>query len=117
MTNSPLRGGDKITKSNGASMTLGICGTCNGQRAFLTCGYGNDFYPTLYVRGLYKNTMQNSSGTTAIAPGDSGGPVFVKSGSNYLLHGIVSATTSGTNYMYSTPVYYAIDVGFHVQGT
>ena len=73
-----------------------------------------------YVRGLYESEMQNASGTDAILPGDSGGPVYIKSGSNYLLHGIVTASdylqsSHPVSTMYSTPIPYAIDVGFQVK--
>ena len=60
------------------------------------------------------------NGTDAIAPGDSGGPVYVKSGSNYLLHGIVAvrgepAENEVASLMYSSPIYFAQDVGFTVK--
>ena len=73
-----------------------------------------------YVRGLYESSMYNSSGTDAILPGDSGGPVYIKSGSDYLLHGIVTAAdylqaSHPVSTMYSTPIPYAIDAGFQVK--
>jgi len=68
---------------------------------------------TLYVvGGLYSMSMQNDSGTAAISPGDSGGPVWRKSGSSNLIHGIVTAKIEGTNIMFSTPIYYAQNKGF-----
>ncbi len=66
-----------------------------------------------YVRGLYKSSLQKSDGTSPISGGDSGGPVFLYNGTGYVLHGIVSAQ-EGT-YMYSTPIYYAVDAGFTVK--
>ena len=78
--------------------------------------YSSIYY---YVDGLYKSTMTNSNGTNAIDAGDSGGPVYIQSGSSYLLHGIVTAYTkpaSGVNkIMYSTPIYYAQNAGFTVK--
>lgn len=66
-----------------------------------------------YVRGLYKSSMQKADGSTPVDGGDSGGPVYIYNGSDYLLHGIVSARLNST--MYSTPIYYAIDAGFSVK--
>ena len=64
--------------------------------------------------------MQKADGTDAVAQGDSGGPVYIKSGSNYLLHGIVtslheSPTGQATSLMYSTPIGYPINAGFTVK--
>lgn len=77
-------------------------------------------YGNYYVCGLYQSSMRNDSGTHAIDEGDSGGPVFVKSGSNYLLHGIVTARKNPkdgevASVMYSTPIYFAVDAGFTVK--
>lgn len=73
-----------------------------------------------YVRGLYESSMYNASGTDAILEGDSGGPVYVKNGSNYLLHGIVTAKDNNigglvTSVMYSSPIAYAEAEGFKVK--
>ena len=77
-------------------------------------------YVYYYVRGLYESSMYNSSGTDAILEGDSGGPVYIKNGSNYLLHGIVTAKDNNvaglvTSVMYSSPIAYAEAVGFEVK--
>ena len=71
------------------------------------------------IDGLYQSTMRNNSSTKfAVDNGDSGGPVYIKSGNSYLLHGIVTggkAAVVGTGIMYSTPIYYAQDAGFTVK--
>lgn len=71
-----------------------------------------------YVRGLYQSSVQNDSGTNAVDGGDSGGPVYIKSGSSYLLHGTVSAYrnefSKANSVMYSSPVFFATDVGFTI---
>lgn len=67
------------------------------------------------IRGLYQATMSNSSGTAAVAPGDSGGAVYVKDGSNYKIQGIVSGFDSSAtikSVVYSSPMTYAQDIGF-----
>lgn len=68
------------------------------------------------VRGLYQSSMQNSSGTSAIDHGDSGGAVYMLDGNSYKIHGTVSGgiiSLTGVNtVMYSSPIYYAQDVGF-----
>lgn len=68
------------------------------------------------VRGLYQSSMQNSSGTNAIDYGDSGGAVYMLDGNSYKIHGSVSGmyvSSTGVNtVMYSSPIYYAQDVGF-----
>lgn len=59
--------------------------------------------------------MKNKNGTHAINRGDSGGCVYIKSGSSYKIQGSVSSfDTSNTIYsiMYSSPIYYAMDAGF-----
>lgn len=38
-----LWGGDSLkNEDTGSTMTVGICGTYNGEKAILTCGHGND---------------------------------------------------------------------------
>ena len=206
-----LYGGYKITKSNNAGSSIGICGTYNGSNAIITCGHGystsdavfrsgtnigsvsyqranqnaniwqtyvtaslgdfsivtlnssasitNRVYssggtipitgtyssvpvntvvykygyatgysygsvvatsmsfsygspPGYYIDGLYKTLLNYGS----IGAGDSGGPVWRVSGSSNLIHGIVDAhsvnTSTGNTYMYSTPIYYAVNIGF-----
>ena len=59
--------------------------------------------------------MKNKSGTHAVNKGDSGGCVYIKSGSTYKIQGSVScfnSTSSVYSTMYSSPIYYAMDVGF-----
>ncbi len=62
---------------------------------------------TCYVAGLYRSSM------SALDHGDSGGPVYIKSGSSYLLHGIVTAKIN--SYLYSTPIFFPVDQGFSVK--
>lgn len=86
----------------------------------LTVTYSDGLFTTYTVSGLYQSSMSNSSGTDAIAGGDSGGPVYMKDGTAYKLHGIVTARQepmSGypASIMYSTPIYYAVDAGFTVK--
>ena len=60
-------------------------------------------------------SMKNKSGTHAVNKGDSGGCVYIKSGSTYKIQGSVScfnSTSSVYSTMYSSPIYYAMDVGF-----
>ena len=85
---------------------MALC--CNQPPSFDLCVCRKSF-AFLYVNG-----------TDAIAGGDSGGPVYVKSGSNYLLHGIVAvrgepAENEVASIMYSSPIYFAQDVGFTVK--
>lgn len=85
---------------------MALC--CNQPPSFDLCVHRKSF-AFLYVNG-----------TDAIALGDSGGPVYVKSGSNYLLHGIVAAgekpaENEVASLMYSSPIYFAQDVGFTVK--
>ena len=71
-----------------------------------------------YVRGLYKHAVETADGSLAVNYGDSGGSVYIKSGSSYLLHGIVTALgtkVTANDTMYSTPVFFATDVGFRVK--
>lgn len=84
--------------------------------AAMTSPYVDDA-GTHFIRGLYRSDIAKSDGSTPITSGDSGGPVYIKSGSEYLLHGIVTAKggNGNTGVMYSTPIYYAIDVGFTVK--
>lgn len=81
--------------------------------------YNNKWNMTYYVEGLFLCSMSNSSGTDAIDLGDSGGPVYTKDGSRYLLHGIVAACIDNPSQpntgMYSSPIYYATDAGFTVK--
>ncbi|WP_339312725.1 trypsin-like serine protease [Paenibacillus sp. FSL M7-0896] len=81
--------------------------------------YSDGLFNTYYVNGLYQSLMQNSSGTDAVAGGDSGGPVYMKDGSANKLHGIVTARSNPTSgpakIMYSTPIYYAEHAGFTVK--
>ncbi len=65
-----------------------------------------------YVGGLTLSYVTNSSGTAALAEGDSGGCVYIKDGSIYKIHGNVTAQFENTGNMYSTPIYYAQYVGF-----
>lgn len=85
----------------------------------LTVTYTDGLFNTYIVSGLYQSTMQNSSGTDAIAGGDSGGPVYMKDGTANKLHGIVTArkepTSGPASIMYSTPIYYAEHAGFTVK--
>lgn len=71
------------------------------------------------MSGLYQSTMENSSGTDAVAGGDSGGAVYMKEGVTNKLHGIVTARSEPTSgpakIMYSTPIYYAEHAGFTVK--
>ena len=95
-------------------------GTVSRSGTGVIIQYGDGFGNVYYVEGLYTSSMRNSSGTDAIAPGDSGGPVYVKSGSKYLLHGIVTARKEPAenevaSLMYSSPIYFAQDVGFTVK--
>jgi hypothetical protein len=99
-------------------------GTVTQYLDLTTCKY-KSFGSVYHVRGLYKHKMDVSSGKNGVDEGDSGGPVYVKSGNNYLLHGIVSvwgATNSNVDesllvkdIMYSTPVFFAVDAGFTVK--
>lgn len=85
----------------------------------LTVTYTNGFNNIYIVSGLTQSVLQNSSNTDAIAPGDSGGPVYMKDGNAYKLHGIVTARVEPENgpatIMYSTPIYYAEHEGFIVK--
>ncbi|MCI8626979.1 MAG: hypothetical protein HFI40_12040 [Lachnospiraceae bacterium] len=126
----PLEGGMAISNSIG---TFSICigGTYAGKNAILTCGH--DFKAnkpvnlgsaslaapmigtTTYVRCNPYATA--NPGTNAVETGDSGGCVYTKSGSNYMISGTVSGATvidgmSIIHVMYSSPIYYAIDQGF-----
>lgn len=74
--------------------------------------YSFNLFHTYTVDGLYSVALQNSSGTTAIERGDSGGPVWRSDTGQNLLHGIVTAKISDTNTMYTTPIYYAQSQGF-----
>ena len=54
-----LTGGDKIyNEDTGSSMSMGICGTYNGNNAILTCGHGNEYlnwqqrYPYIQYKTL-----------------------------------------------------------------
>ena len=69
------------------------------------------------VSGLYLTYLNNSSSTSAIGAGDSGGCVYTKSSSVYKIHGSVSgmgaADSNGERHlMYSSPIYYAVNAGF-----
>ena len=67
------------------------------------------------IRGLYQSSIKNSSNTNAIDRGDSGGCVYIKDGNNYKIHGSVSGlyiSNSANNIMYSSPIYYAQNIGF-----
>lgn len=85
----------------------------------MTVTYSGGVLNTYIVSGLYQSVMQNSSGTDAIAPGDSGGSVYMKDGTANKLHGIVTArkepTRGPATIMYSTPIYYAEHAGFNVK--
>lgn len=90
------------------------------QQIGITVTYSDGLFTTYEVRGLYQSSMQNTAGTDAIEPGDSGGSVYIKDGTAYKLHGIVTARKNPTggnpaSIMYSTPIYYAIDAGFTVK--
>lgn len=85
-------------------------GNVTGTSIRLT--YGDGLLASYTVDGLYSVSLQNSSGTTAIDGGDSGGPVWRADTGENLLHGIVTAKTNGTNIMYTTPIYYAQNQGF-----
>jgi len=89
------------------------------QRVGITVTYSGGLFNTYVVSGLYESFMNNGTNTDAIAPGDSGGPVYIVQGSEYKLHGIVSARAEPTNgpalIMYSTPIYFAENVGFTVK--
>ena len=105
----------KYGKTSGLSY-----GTITQASISYAIDYSDGIMTTYYVRGLYKSSMQKSDGSDAIEPGDSGGPVYIKDGSNYLLHGIVTARQNPADgevasVMYSTPIYYAIDAGFTVK--
>lgn len=70
---------------------------------------------TYHVSGLYRMNMTNANGTNAIDNGDSGGPVWTKVGSNYILHGIVTAakgSESPKRTMFTTPINYVRYRGF-----
>ncbi|MBW4081964.1 S1 family peptidase [Paenibacillus sp. S150] len=88
-------------------------------QASISVTYSDGLFTTYYVNGLYQSVMQNSSGTDAIAGGDSGGPVYMKDGTANKLHGIVTARSNPTSgpatIMYSTPIYYAENAGFTVK--
>lgn len=74
-----------------------------------------DFINLITTRGLTESYVQNSSSTDPVNSGDSGGCVYIKDGSSYKIHGLVSAgerETKAKKYMYSTPIYYAINAGF-----
>ncbi|MCI8625909.1 MAG: S1 family peptidase [Lachnospiraceae bacterium] len=68
------------------------------------------------VSGLTQSYMLNTAGTNAIDEGDSGGCVYTKSGSNYMICGDVSGLENIIDmvhhFMYFSPIYYAIDEGF-----
>lgn len=104
----------KYGKTSGLSY-----GTITQSSISYAIEYSDGLWTVYYVRGLYKSSMQNSDGTHAIEAGDSGGPVYIKDGANYLLHGIVTARQDPgeqvASIMYSTPIYYAIDAGFTVK--
>lgn len=85
-------------------------GNVTGTSIRLT--YGDGLLAVYTVDGLYSVSLQNSSGTTAIDGGDSGGPVWRTDTGENLLHGIVTAKINGTNTMYTTPIYYAQNQGF-----
>ncbi len=66
-----------------------------------------------YIRGLIRSLMQNSTSTTAIDQGDSGGSVYtMRSGSVYEILGNVSGKNPSSNTMFTSPIGYAIDAGF-----
>ena len=75
-------------------------------------------YPerTYYIRGLTVCEMYNSDGSDAISAGDSGGPVYIQQGSNYLLFGLVQSKIDddykADSTMRVTPISYASEVGF-----
>ena len=104
----------KYGKTSGLSY-----GTITRVGSTSVTSYSDGLFTTYYVRGLYQSSMRNSSGTDAISPGDSGGTVYIKSGSEYLLHGIVTArrepTSGPASVMFSSPIYYAEDAGFTVR--
>lgn len=78
----------------------------------LTSGSG---ITTYFIRGLYQHRVVNYSGGQVTGFGDSGGPVFVTSNGSYLLHGTTSgflASTGNMTFIYSSPIYYAVDAGF-----
>ena len=79
-------------------------------------GDGNVSTSKYYIYGLTRSSMQ---GANSVSYGDSGGPVYLKSGSNYLLHGSVVGfqqnSTGVSCTMYSSGVYYAQNVGFTVK--
>ena len=116
-TYSSLPVGTKIYKYG---ITTGLTsGTVTQYLDLTTCSYYLNA-SQYYIRGLYKHKMDVSGSTNGVDGGDSGGPVYIKSGTNYLLHGIVSAcgktvSSGGYDIMYSTPVFFAVDAGFTVK--
>lgn len=64
------------------------------------------------------SAVRNSAGTDAVAPRDSGGPVFTQMNGKYVIHGTLSASgningsLSPVNCFYSAPIYYAELAGF-----
>ena len=78
-------------------------------------GLGN----TYLVKGLYATSIRNSSGSTCIDLGDSGGPVFLLNNSSYKIAGIVTGKvnnqTSTYQTMYFTPIDYVTGLGFTVK--
>lgn len=103
-TYSSLPEGTKIYKYG--AVTQLSTGTVRRSMGLTLCAYGD---PPYYARGLYESSI------SAVAPGDSGGPVYIKNGSSYLIHGVATArdtSKTGTLLLYSTPIYYAMDVGF-----
>lgn len=92
------------------------------EQADITVTYDGHSPNMIYtVRGLYRSHVTNGYDYDAIAVGDSGGPVYIKDGTEYKLHGIITAgeepASGPARTMYSTPIYYAENEGFTVKTT
>ena len=130
VTNSNFTTTNKV-KGNGT--TLYVNGSVSSPEGTTICKYGKT---TGYssgkvtatnltfsnVKGITQSYIRNSSKTTPVAGGDSGGSVYVMSGSYCKITGLVSGRpieptmTDGYMVMYHTPILYAVDnQGFKVK--
>lgn len=115
-----LFGGDRIyNEDSGGYMSIGICGTYNGNDAILTCGHGNEKVGIWSPRYPYieNKTQSHRIGQVVFQQADTdssnyGGPVWRSDTGENLIHGIVTAGNVNTNLMYTTPIYYAQNQGF-----
>lgn len=85
----------------------------------VTHSFTDPDYNLYTYTGLTRSNIRNAAGTTAAFQGDSGGPIYIQSGGNYLLAGSLTGGEPSpvTPYftIYHSPIYYAIYAGFNVK--